>query len=65
MGVGDRLGDLEEEDEAGLDVEPPGVGEAIDPLAVDQLEDEVGLARLGDAGVVEPRANRGITPTVA
>ena len=46
---------VEEEAQAGLDVERPVVAPAVDRLACHRLEDQIGLAGRGDAGVDELR----------
>ena len=68
--VGVRHGgeDVEEEPDAGLDVEGPALAPAVDRLALDVLEHEVRLAgrgdagveELGDVGVFQPRQDRGL-----
>ena len=55
VGVRDRRLDVQEEADACLDAEPLVVAVAIDVLAVDVLEHEVGLTGPRDAGVDQPR----------
>ena len=45
VSMGDRLQDVQEQQEARLDTETPVVAVAIDPLALDVLEDEVRLTQ--------------------
>ena len=55
VGVRDRRLDVQEQADALLDAEPLVVAEAIDVLAVDVLEHQVGLAGARHAGVDQPR----------
>jgi hypothetical protein len=55
VGVRDRVEHVENEADAGADVEPALVAPAVDRHAVDMLEDEIRLAAFGDAGVEEAR----------
>jgi len=49
--LGDRRADVEEETQACVHGEAPGVAKAVDGLAVDVLEDDIRLARGRHAGV--------------
>ena len=55
VGVRDRRQDVEEQADARLDAEPLVVAVAIDVLAVDVLEHQVGLTGARHAGVDQPR----------
>ncbi len=55
VGVRDRRLDVQEQADARLDAEPLVVAVAIDVLAVDVLQHQVGLPGSRDAGVDQPR----------
>ncbi len=55
MRVRHRARDLQHEKHPRRHVEPAVLGEAVERLALDELEREPGLAVVGDAGVIQPR----------
>ena len=54
MRVRDRGEHIEKQAQTCVDVEPPAVAVAVDAFALDEVQDQVRLARRRDAGVDQP-----------